>query len=87
MFSNIAYIISCTYLLFQFTLFIKILFEGDSIELLCRAIGTDALEGIILAWNTNSLNTNASIIVTDGNFENTGLIQRLVFSTNIYYFL
>ncbi|XP_008184525.1 adhesion G protein-coupled receptor A3 [Acyrthosiphon pisum] len=52
-----------------------ILFEGDSTELLCRAVGTDALEGIILTWNINALNTNASIIVTDGDFENTGLIQ------------
>lgn len=56
--------------------FIKVLFEGDSIELLCRAVGTDALKGVILTWNTNALDTNASIIVTDGDFENTGLIQR-----------
>jgi len=60
------------------SIFVKVLFEGDSIELLCRAVGTDALEGIILTWNINALNTNASIIVTDGDFENTGLIQRLV---------
>lgn len=58
---------------------IKVLFEGDSIELLCRAVGTDALKGVILTWNTNTLNTSTStsIIVTDGDFENTGLIQRL----------
>lgn len=57
--------------------FIKVLFEGDSIEILCRAVGTDALGGIILTWNTSALNNSASIIVTDGDFENTGLIQRL----------
>lgn len=56
----------------------KVLFEGDSTELLCRAVGTDALEGILLTWNINALNTNTSIIITDGDFENTGLIQRLV---------
>ncbi|VVC24473.1 Hypothetical protein CINCED_3A012385 [Cinara cedri] len=52
-----------------------VLFEGDSIVLLCSAVGTDALKGVILTWNTNTLNTSSSIIVTDGDFENTGLIQ------------
>lgn len=64
---------------------VKILFEGDSIELLCRAIGTDALEGIILTWNIHGLNSNDSIIVTDGDFENTGLIQRLAINTINFY--
>lgn len=44
---------------------------------MCRAVGTDALEDVILTWNINALNTNASIIITDGDFKNTGLIQRL----------
>lgn len=66
-------------------IFLKVLFEGDSIELLCRAVGTDALEGIILNWNINTLNTSASMIVTDGDFENTGLIQRLVLITILKY--
>lgn len=56
---------------------VKVLFEGDSIEMLCRAVGTDALEGVILTWNTSALNNSASIIVTNEDFGNTGLIQRL----------
>jgi hypothetical protein len=44
---------------------------------LCQAVGTDALEGVILTWNISALRTNTSIIITDGDFKNTGLIQRL----------
>jgi len=65
----------CTYLS-CFYYFAKILFEGDYIELLCSVIGTNALDEIILTWNTSALNTSASIVVTDGDFQNTGLIQR-----------
>jgi len=43
--------------------------------LLCRAVGSDALEGVILTWNTSALNNSDSIVVSDGDFENTGLIQ------------
>lgn len=62
-------------LYFHYLNCIKVLFEGDSIDLLCRAVGTDALEGVILTWNTAALNNSNSIIVKDGDFEHTGLIQ------------
>lgn len=66
-------------LIIQIFFFFEVLFEGDSIELLCRAVGADALKGTILTWNISALNSNASIIITDGDFENTGLIQRYDF--------
>lgn len=56
--------------------FVKVLFEGDSVKLLCRAVGADALEGVILTWNISALNSSDSITVNDGDFKNTGLIQR-----------
>lgn len=56
--------------------FVKVLFEGDSVKLLCRAVGTEALEGVLLTWNTSALNSSDSINVNDGDFKNTGLIQR-----------
>lgn len=65
----------CILYKYIYIFFFKILFEGDSIDLLCRAVGTDALEGVILTWNTSALNNSGSIIVSDGDFKNTGLIQ------------
>lgn len=44
--------------------------------MLCRAVGTDALEGVILNWNISASNTSSSILVTNEDFEKTGLIQR-----------
>ncbi|XP_050421143.1 adhesion G protein-coupled receptor A3 isoform X2 [Adelges cooleyi] len=52
-----------------------VLFEGDSIDLLCRAVGTDAVEGIVLTWNAITSNSSGSITIIDGDFKNTGLIQ------------
>ena len=45
-------------------------------KLLYYVLGTDALEDTVLTWNINALNTNASMIVTDRDYESTGLIQR-----------
>lgn len=64
-------------LIYYIIFYFKVLFEGDSLEILCRAVGTDALEGVILIWNTSAMNNSASIIVTNEDFRNTGLIQRL----------
>ncbi|XP_050546480.1 adhesion G protein-coupled receptor A3 isoform X2 [Daktulosphaira vitifoliae] len=52
-----------------------VLFEGDSIDILCRAIGPDVLEGVVLSWNIAVLNSDNFISIKDSDFINTGLIQ------------